>query len=343
MLVIDEISMLRDDIFVLISDVLKLVRKNDLPFGGIQLIVIGDFCQLPPVSTDNQKHFCFLTELWNECNFEKIVLNKVYRQKDKEFIEILNKLRFANNQQETINIASFLKGNIIMSANRTSEEKQTLHIFAHNKRVTLHNKKRLNDLSTQTFNFKSDDYIANIEYVDNKKTLVRTDIKISKNDKNHLDTEMRAEELLTLKVGCRVMLIYNLDVSNGLVNGALGTVLGFQEQEHENIKIEYIQVKFDNKKAGIRLIPRFEFETQYDTAQSLIRKQFPLVLAYAITIHKVQGLTLSQAIVDISGCWETGQAYVALSRVQTKENLKILNSINPNKFFADINAIEISK
>lgn len=345
MLIIDEISMLQDETFILIDEVMKKVRDNSLPFGGIQLIVVGDFCQLPPVTTDKDTHFCFCTDLWKECNFEKVVLTKIYRQEDKKFAEMLNKLRFALGKEESVQIAEYFRNNVIKHSDRTTKQKQWLHIYPYNKAVFNHNQKRLKELEGKEKVFKSDDFIADVVYKDNdEKELVKTDKKIPKEDKEKFDNELKAEENLVLKRNCRVMLIYNLQVDAGLVNGALGTVVDFiKKRDVDGEFYEYIKVRFDNKKAGEQLISKFLFEVPYNSDQSLVRKQFPLILAYSMTIHKVQGLTLSEAVVSLSGCWENGQAYVALSRVRTSQKLKILNSIKPEYLLANPDAVRFSK
>ena len=338
MLIIDEISMLKDDVFKLIDEVLKEIKNSDLPFGGIQLTVIGDFCQLPPVVTDKadkSKHFCFQTELWDDCKFEKIILTKVWRQKDKDFIDILNKLRFVDTEEEKKEIENYLKNNIIFTKNRTPQQKQLIHIFANNTRVSNHNNSRLRELDGSIQIFNAEDYIANIEYDNNEWKLTKCAIT-SKSDIDKLDSNLRAVKQLTIKKKCRVMLIYNVDVKNGLANGAMGTVIDYNN--------DTITVNFDNRKAGIRIIKKIKFELPYDVSQSLVREQFPIILAYAITVHKSQGLTLDSAIVDVNSCWdEVGMAYTALSRVKTKENLFILNSIDTSKFVSYKDAVEISK
>ena len=334
MFVIDEISMLRSKDFELINSVIQAIRGNNKPFGGIQLIVTGDFCQLPAVRS--MPKYCFKTQLWNDCQFEKIILTKVWRQKDKAFIDILNKLRFVNGKKETNEIATYFKDNIIFAKNRTPQQKQLMHIYGHKDMVSNHNQEILQELDGDEKIFTSEDYIADVEYDNDIRILKRTEQALESKDVNQLHTTLRAPKELVIKKNCRVMLIYNVDVKNGLANGSMGTVVDFDN--------DTITVDFDNKKAGVRTISKIEFEMPYDVSQSIVRKQYPIMLAYAINVHKAQGLTLDSAVVDIADCWDTaGMVYTALSRVKTKENLYILNSIDTSIFVSDKDAVEISK
>ena len=333
MLAIDEISMLCSRHFELINSVIQAIRGNNKPFGGIQLIVIGDFCQLPAVKS--MPKYCFKTQLWNDCKFEKIILTKVWRQKDKDFIDILNKLRFVNTEEEKNEIKEYFKDNIIFYKNRTPQQKQLMHIFGYKYKVSNHNKKRLKELDGEQKIFTAEDYVANIEYNGNERKLTKS-INASINDIEKLNDKLRAPENLEIKKFCRVMLIYNIDVESGLANGSMGTVVDFDN--------DTITVDFDNKKTGVRTISKIEFELPYDVSQSLVRKQYPIMLAYAINVHKAQGLTLDSAVVDINSCWdEAGMVYTALSRVKTKENLYILNSIDTSIFVSDKDAVKISQ
>lgn len=335
-LAIDEISMLSDDLFNLFDKVLKILRKNGEPFGGIQLILIGDFCQLPPVIKDNfdknNQHFVFNSKLWKDLNLSTINLKTIHRQeKDKQFANILNDLRYGKNIEKAKN---YLKSCEVDS----NKLDFLLHIYPTNKQVDNRNIKFLNKIKSEEFLFYSEDYIAQIEYTENGRVLkkIRTataeDIQhIDGSDKvsDKIESDTRAKQHLKLKIGCRAMLIKNINLNKGFANGSMGTIKEIFEDS----------IVIDIDKKGECIVKLEDFETDYniDENQVLIRKQFPLTLAYAITIHKSQGLTFDEAVIEISNKnrINCGQGYVALSRVKTKEGLFIIGKFPEHSIYAN--------
>ena len=306
LLAIDEISMLNIKTFEYIDKVLREVRECDKPFGGIQVIFIGDFFQLPPVEEDGnlENLYSFESPIWKEFNFKNILLTKNYRQNEKDFINALSNMRMNCLTQEDINLLK----------TRTVEEeninKNILHIFSTNEEANLYNRKSFEALHTILQNFESKDGVwrkKNIEYSDfTQKEQIILDI---------FNKNCRAEKTIHLKLGCRVMLLTNLNFAQGLINGSCGTVKAFNEKS--------ITVEFDN---GItRDINPEKFEYYYNNEPKAIRMQYPLRLAYAITIHKSQGMTLDSLFVDCKRIFEKGQAYVAMSRVKTLSGLYLCN------------------
>ncbi len=295
-LAIDEISMLSAETFDLINHVFKILKHTNNPFGGIQLIVIGDFLQLPPVAKDGKEvKFAFESEAWKEANYVPIHLEKQYRQNDDNFLADLNKIRFG----EEIEMLS------------TSNHDEALHLFALNRPADEYNKAQLQKIKSQIHHFEAKDSGEkyHIEMI-NKNCLV---------PKN-----------LYLKVGARVMLLINKFIDYGLINGSIGNVTG--------ISSSIITVEFDNGKRldlGYETVAKI-MDGKFERASRL---QIPLRLAYAISIHKAQGISLDKVYIDFSGTFECGQAYVALSRVRTKEGLSVKN-LKPNLIKVNKKAIE---
>lgn len=346
MIAIDEISMLNAYLFEYINTVFQGVRGNNLPFGGIQIIAVGDFFQLPPVKKiydyENKKQipcpylnvcqcginygrqcickkrsFVFNSILFE--NFKVINLTEIKRQNDdKVFASVLNNIRFGRSienakylfKEKSIEYAAANKLNII-------------HIYARNDECDLRNSTMLAGIKLQEFKFYADDSFELKEKCENPySNLKEITAELNKN--------VLAREVLKLKETCRVMLIYNIDVSKGLCNGALGTVTEIDKTH------EIITVKFD--KAGIHNIQRKDIELKQHEGV-LIRNQIPLIPAYGITVHKSQGMTLDKAIICMDKIFEHGQSYTALSRLQSLDGIKFINGYNPQKVFYSKDAL----
>ena len=306
-LAIDEISMLDINTFEYINEVLKQVRDNEKPFGGIELVVIGDYLQLPPIDNNftNEKKYCFESELWKNFNFQTILLTKNYRQNEENLINVLSHIRTNNLTKEDINLLK------TREFEDNEEFADTLHLFATNEEANRYNLKRFDLINMPQYDFEA--------------------IDITYQDTNVLNYS-RADKLISLKLGARVMLLINLNFEKGLINGSCGTIL--------EIGYDYILIKFDN---GVdEKIQRHEFEFYKNDKLIASRKQFPLCLAYGITIHKSQGMTLDKLFVDCTRIFEKGQIYVALSRIKTLNGL-FLKNFNPNKVKVDNRVIEFYK
>ena len=343
-LAIDEISMLSDDLFNFFDKVLKILRKNNEPFGGIQLVLIGDFCQLPPVIKDNfdenNQHYVFNSKLWKDLNLSIINLTTIHRQeKDQQFANILNNLRYGENIEDAKNYLQSCE----VDSNKLDF---LLHIYPTNNQVNARNIKFLNKIKSKEFLFSSEDYIAQVEYTEDGRILkkIRTatieDIQHIDNSgkvSDKIETDTRAKQQLKLKISCRVMLIKNINVSKGFANGSMGTI--------KEIFDDSIIVDIDKK--GECVVKSEDFETDFniDENQVLIRKQYPLTLAYAITIHKSQGLTFDEAAIEISdrNRINCGQGYVALSRVKTKEGLFIIGKFPEHSIYANSEVVTFYK
>lgn len=287
-LVIDEISMLDADMLDLLEQVLVLARECDQPFGGVQMIFIGDFLQLPPVSKKGAAKFAFNADSWNGADVEVRLLTKVFRQEDEHFSGILNKIRFGETDEE---VYQFLKER--HKAVDPDPDHPPCILHTHNAGCE---KKNLSELAK----LPGDEII-----------LEATESSKHENFAKQLDKDCLAPRNLHLKIGARVMLLANYNLARGLANGSLGIV--------EWISREEIEVMFDNgEKCSIL---EHDYELIRGDEVVAARKQFPLRLAWAITIHKSQGMTLPKVEAHLAECFAMGQSYVALSRAKTAEGL----------------------
>uniref|UniRef100_A0A8D0GMW6 ATP-dependent DNA helicase PIF1 n=1 Tax=Sphenodon punctatus TaxID=8508 RepID=A0A8D0GMW6_SPHPU len=293
-LIIDEISMVEGDFFDKLEAVARAVRKRDDPFGGIQLIICGDFLQLPPVSkVTEQPKFCFQAKSWRKCIHINMELTEVRRQSDRSFIAILHAVRLGRCTDEVTR-------QLTQTATNRVERDGILatRLCTHKDDVELTNAKRLQQLPGDVCCF---------EAVDSDPVLVRT-----------IDAQCPVGQRIELKPGAQVMLTKNLDISRGLVNGARGVVDGF-EAEGKGLP----RVRFLCGVTEVMGLERWVFKGP--AGIYLSRQQLPLKLAWAISIHKSQGMSLDCVEISLSLVFESGQAYVALSRARSLEGLRVLD------------------
>ena len=306
-LIIDEVSMLTAELFEKLDYVARKLRKCDKFFGGIQLLLCGDFCQLPPVGSSE---YCFQSELFMD-NIDCYLLDKIFRQQhDPVFQDILNGLRFGVLSTEH---KELLKGRIVSSPGEKDGIIPT-QLFPTNVEVNSINEKELEKLLSISNEIKVYGAISKVTEPDgnvlaSKHSLYKKAIEL-------LEKSYMTENSLKLCVGAQVMLVYNLSVEEGLANGSRGVVTGF-------LKGNPI-VRFLN---GIeRAVVRHEFTSELSFA-TVTRQQIPLKLAWAITIHKSQGLTLDYVVTNLRSVFIPSQIYVSLSRVKCLEGL-FLTGIN---------------
>ena len=347
-LIIDEVSMMSLKL-LLILDIIgrKVYGKPDIPFGGLQVIFSGDFYQLPPIkSSEDGKEasmFCFEHKLWNEIFPEEnqIVLNTIFRQEEQDFLKVLKYVRKGKITQST---KAILESRVFGKADLEKiRGEKVITIISPFKRDTEYiNKKSYEelpkDVEMRTYKIK---YVQNSTKKDNislsdelNNLLINSNATLKK-DYEFMANNIMADKVLELKVGTHVMCIANvaLDCENQIANGSQGIVIGFQN--------DLPLIKFNNIVEPI-CIDYYTWSSE--TNKKVAVAQIPLIYAWAITIHKAQGVTLDAAIMDIGrNIFEYGQTYVALSRVKTLDGLYLSNfdftkiSANPKvkRFYGD--------
>jgi ATP-dependent DNA helicase PIF1 len=317
-LIIDEISMMMPELLEKLDFIARRVRRKESErFGGIQLVLAGDFCQLPPVtkSTDpDTLLFAFQSAIWAALLDETHHLTKIERQPDPAFQAILTEARMGALSPASITILNSRKG----LPWKTDEIRPTL-IFSRNSDVSTINSVNMEALEGEEVVFKAATVTASgPPSASAGSPSADSDIETQL---TRLDLDAPYEPVLTLKVGAQVMLLTNLDQERGLVNGSRGVVLHFSSTGLPVVRFLSIAEPVVVDRATWMLPDN----------DQVGRAQIPLKVAYAITIHKSQGATLDCALIDIgSNTFEYGQAYVALSRVKSLEGLHIW-SLNPAK------------
>ena len=289
-LIIDEVSMLDAHTLTMVDSAVRTLRGNEQPFGGLQVIFVGDFFQLPPVSKGEPSKFAFESPAWKEANPLHCYLNEQHRQDDDIFLELLGALRAGK-------LTSKHKDALRARAEFPEEGDLSTRLYPHNADVDRINVEALSkiDASAKVFEMRSEGGKALVE---------------------SLKRGCLSPETLTLKDGAAVMFTRN-NFEHGYVNGTLGTVTGFAESG-------FPLVRLFNKGAGEgAMIEASPEEWRIDDRARTLAKivQVPLRLAWAITVHKSQGMSLDSAVMDLSAAFEYGQGYVALSRVRSLRGL----------------------
>lgn len=314
-LIIDEVSMLTADLLDKLNKIAKKLRANSAPFGGIQVLLFGDFYQLPPVIKEEElkaqenphARFAFQAESWPEIVKNTHTLTQIHRQSDPVFKEILREIRrgVLTSQSEQI-----LRTRI-QDSWKDRQIRPTL-IYPRRAEVAMINENNLRALKPPKHTYKAEisfsDKFKNAGFNSQDPEFIRATLA--------MDSEAPYVPELVLAKNAQVMLVYNMDLEHGLCNGSRGIVTEFQEPG--NIPV----VEFSN---GIKMpIGKASWEFEDERFEGVHRTQIPLRLAYACTIHKSQGASIDCALVDIGqSCFEYGQAYVALSRVRSLEGLWI--------------------
>ena len=307
-LIIDEVSMVRCDMMDAADDILRHYRNSKEPFGGVQVVMFGDLFQLMPVADDEDEEqlkkyydslYFFGSKVMERLDYAMLELQKIYRQDKRSFVRLLNKIRWGR-----INAVAQEKLDRLFQRDfKVSERSHQIILTTHNRKSRRINKQRLDAMDGHEWEYKADieGYFPSNEYPTNYH--------------------------LKLKVGARVMFLRNTD---GYFNGMLGTVVGLDD--------EYINVKADEDGRIIN-VKRIAWDFKHyhlntKTKELEVEKigsftQYPLKLAWAITIHKSQGLTFDEVVIDAGKAFAAGQVYVALSRCRSLDKIVLMSRITP--------------
>ncbi|KAM3395800.1 ATP-dependent DNA helicase PIF1 [Capsicum galapagoense] len=323
-LVIDEISMISGEVFDNLEFIARSIRSEELGcaekiWGGIQLVVSGDFFQLPPVISNKgqQKEFAFEADCWNASFDMQIELKTIFRQSDAQLIKLLQGIRKGKYDSEDLKVLDQCCSNV-------EPDSSAVQLYPRIEDVNRVNAERLDYLDEVLFHYQA---------LDSGKDPWKKQLK------NGI-----APELLKLCVGSRVLLTKNIDVISGLVNGATGTILDF-------VVVQETHKLYDREISDIcgngNLLPVVRFDSGQELMIGLerwyvmegdqavaMRKQIPLILAWALSIHKCQGMTLNNLHTDLYRVFGFGMVYVALSRVKSLDGLHLVN-FNPSKIKAN--------
>ncbi|MEO0022093.1 MAG: AAA family ATPase [candidate division WOR-3 bacterium] len=322
-IVIDEISMVRADLLDCVDRFLRLNRDEpDVPFGGVQMIFIGDLYQLPPVVTGAEREifrnhypspYFFDSRVFQELEFEFLELTRVYRQQEPEFVYLLNQIRNNTVSPEAL---AHLNSRVGVQLDSHPDE-PVIHLTARNEQAAKINNQRLRGLPGQLLHFRA------------------------RVDGNFNPSFYPTDELLALKRGAQVMMLVN-DSAGRWVNGTLGWVLDFVDDPDTDQ--ELIEVQFTDRRRA-RVAPfrweifRFRFnETRQQIESELTGTftQYPLRLAWAVTIHKAQGKTFERVVIDLgAGAFAPGQVYVALSRCTSFAGISLTRPVREEDIFTD--------
>jgi type II secretory pathway predicted ATPase ExeA/DNA-binding NarL/FixJ family response regulator len=326
LLIIDEVSMLRADVLDAIDFRLKHARRNyNQPFGGVQVLMIGDLFQLPPIVRDHEwdvlrniyrSVWFFEAQALQQSGFVYIELDKIFRQQGDKFIRILNNLR--NNTPSEDDISELNKHFLL--ENEIGKLDEVVTLTTHNHKADKMNGAALQGLKTKEFIYSAE------------------------LDGDFPPSMYPVEESISLKVGAQIMFIKNDSSDGAYFNGKLAKVVRLESDKIAVImageKTEYVlkKEKWENRKY---VLDETSKELEEDIVGSFT--QYPVKLAWAITVHKSQGLTFDKAIIDVGQAFAAGQVYVALSRLRSLDGLILGTKISPSVISSDSNVTSFSQ
>ena len=329
LLIIDELSMIGKSLFELLDIMCRKIKKNDAPFGGIQLIVSFDMLQLSPVKDD----YVFNSGVWESFKFTYIYFTKTYRTSDQRFFDLLSRARVGKLNKEDVTILQ----SRVNATNKEFEDKgiKPTILYCHKVNVDKMNFEEIQKLPGPFYNYKSKDVLYKNE-IDITPTYTPQPLEVAEyfEEVSVIVNTIIPDEIF-LKPDSQVMLTMNLSVEDGLVNGSRGVITKCEK--------EGVYVKFCNREQDL-FIGYNDFEyTDPDTKISFIRMHIPLQLSWSMSVHRSQGQTIDYAKLDIGkNIFCAGQAYVALSRMSSLEGT-VLMSFDAKKVYASDEALDFDE
>lgn len=322
LLIVDEVSMMDYYMLDVLDYIFKQVKSSPRIFGGIQTVFVGDFFQLPPVSTsDSPNKYAFQNPLWNKLIAETIVLEKIHRQSESEFIKILNMIRVGIIDKT---VSNFLERFMINEDDAHSKELEDYpKLYSRRRDNEIYNNRRLLELDGDTITYKARIYDSSMNVIEDVSKIT-------------FPNNLNVEQQIHTKIGAVIMVCYNVNKERGIVNGSIGRIVSYQNKADRPESTKYPLVRLTN--GELYLAEPMDFATD-----KYIIKQLPIRLAWSLTIHKSQGASIDKVCVDIgSSIFEYGQAYVALSRCTNTTHLKIMK-MNLKSIKADPLVLEFYK
>jgi ATP-dependent DNA helicase PIF1 len=339
LLIIDEISMVDPGFFTTLDYLFRKVRNSPDPFGGVLLVLVGDFTQLGPVCKNkNNAKFVFQTAIWDTLNLSRFHLTRSYRQKDGDpFLELLNQVRVGNLDDDQKKLLRS-RMNVESTDSKTGNDMhlEPIDIFPYRNMVKNRNNTKLNKLvkeGAEIRTFLPFLHIGAREHFSGKlNSEEQANAERIMKDSKQIDTLFSVSKL-QLCVGAQVMMRCNHYMDSSIFNGSLGVITSINQNTVS--VLFFVDGKFMKDSMDIN---RYQFRYHVGRSVDLIMDQFPLSLAWATTIHKVQGLTLDTVRLDARNCFENGQLYVALSRVRNLSDLFLIG-FDEESVLTDTNAV----
>ena len=323
LLIIDEISMVRADLLDAVDMTLRRYRRSEKPFGGVQLLMIGDAQQLSPVVKESERYYMekvypspyfFHSKALSRLSYVTIELQKVYRQRDPDFVDILNAVR---DNRLTLPLLEKLNARVGARISSDDDGAEPIRLTTHNAQADEVNMRKMDELPDAPMQF-----VAEIEG-------------------EFPENSYPAEEVLTLKPGAQVMFLRN-DSEGQYYNGKLGRVEDVMEgmvtvSDEDGMLINVVPVEWENSQYSLD-------DNTGEIRQSVVGvfRQLPLRVAWAITIHKSQGLTFDKVIIDAASAFAFGQVYVALSRCRSLGGISLCTPLSTTAIYSDQHVSEFN-